>query len=664
MQKFKIKKLLIFFVVFLTITTWLFSGWPQIWQNPQIPAKIQETQAAVVFDAFSNVAAGTTNRSWIHTPVGTPRAVIVLISQNTGTTDQVTSVTYGGLALTRVGWTCDTAGEPGCVYVYFIGSGIPTGAQTVVVNVSGSSTKRAGAITLTGLGNTFMVASDTSVNADAANPTRTLNLNNNNSFVAEVFHSGQNAVGSITPFSGWTSRLEHDYGSQTAGWYTYNTVGSANVSVGWTQGNDDAAMVALAVSEISTILGDGVNPSDTTIGPNGSITDLDNFTLQTNVGTDMATAAEVILTPANAYQNIAQVDITDISNSINWCTSVTGLTSNTVTFSTCNIPVTTSLAAYKVRITPKTHANMPSPPGVSYDTRGTITSFTCTNSKLGSDNSSATITIDNASPNDATWTTITPGDGEVELNWTNPGTDFNKVLILRKAGSAISDTPTEGQEYSVPGTIGGSTIIYVNNGTTFIDTGLTNNTNYYYKIFAYDNYMNYAVGIGAGSYVPRTTTPATWLADPDTPVSGFGKDTVIRLRVQITNSGSEALSYNYGLEYAQKNGGTCGDDESFVVIPVTPTTEHFIITTSSYVADGALTTPRLPLPGHTFDSGKIIADPSESSGSFNLGFERYTEFEFVIKSTTSASGWYCFRTTNAGIALDEYAVYPELEIIP
>ena len=44
--------------------------------------------------------------------------------------------------------------------------------------------------------------------------------------------------------------------------------------------------------------------------------------------------------------------------------------------------------------------------------------------------------------------------------------------------------------------------------------------------------------------------------------------------------------------------------------------------------------------------------------------EKYTEFEFVIKSTASASGWYCFRTTNAGTALDEYAVYPELQIIP
>ena len=41
-----ISKILKYFLVFVLITGWIFSGWPQIWQNPPFPPKIQEAQAA------------------------------------------------------------------------------------------------------------------------------------------------------------------------------------------------------------------------------------------------------------------------------------------------------------------------------------------------------------------------------------------------------------------------------------------------------------------------------------------------------------------------------------------------------------------------------------------------------------------------------------------
>lgn len=36
-----------FFVIFLIIFAWIFSGWPRIWQNPPIPPEVQEAQTAV-----------------------------------------------------------------------------------------------------------------------------------------------------------------------------------------------------------------------------------------------------------------------------------------------------------------------------------------------------------------------------------------------------------------------------------------------------------------------------------------------------------------------------------------------------------------------------------------------------------------------------------------
>jgi len=493
------KKFIKITIIFLIITSWIFSGWPRIWQNPPIPPKIKEVKATVGFDAFSSGAAGTGNLSWTHTPAGTPKAVIVLIAQNVGTTNEISNVTYGSLSLTKVaGPVCDTSGEPGCVYAYFGGSSIPTGNQTVTVNVSGSSTKRAGSITLTGSGSTYVVTYDASITSDAKNPTITLNLNNQTSFVAEVFHSGQNDPANITPFSGWTARLEHDYGSQTAGWYTYDTVNSTNVSAGWTQNSEDAAMIALAVSEITTTLGNGTDPSNSTNGP-GTTNYLDQFSFVTNSGTDTVTGLTVTTANTSAIASI-KICSNDDNCATQYFNTVTSPSGDNWNFSGgTSIPVTTTTSYYRVVFTAKDHSSLAEG---TYAVTGYVSAFTCSNNQAGSDSAGTTITIDNAPPSNATWGTITPGDQQIALNWSNPGSDFYKVLILRKAGSSITDAPTDGTEYSVPGTIGNSTIIYVNNGTSFTDTGLTNGTDYYYKIFAYDQYKNYASGSGTGPHQP------------------------------------------------------------------------------------------------------------------------------------------------------------------
>lgn len=171
--------------------------------------------------------------------------------------------------------------------------------------------------------------------------------------------------------------------------------------------------------------------------------------------------------------------------------------------------------------------------------------------------------------------------------------------------------------------------------------------------------------------IPGTTTlqvpvvpPATWKADEDTTATATTTE-IFRLRIGVGNSGSEASNYDYLLEYATKSEPICGDDETFYAVPITAITEPLEMATSSYVANGDPTTnaTKLSTPiGYTFISGKIIADPSNSSGSFNLGTNQYTHFEFVL--TANTTGTYCFRLTNAGTPLDDYPVYPELQIVP
>lgn len=208
---------------------------------------------AVAFDAVSNVAAGTGNLSWTHTPVGTPRGVRVDIVENGGT-NGVDSVTYGGVSMELVAVNAKTSGEAGTVITYFLGKGIPTGAQTVSVTVNDAVSKRAVATTVTAASDTCWISTDFSIASDSAtNPSSTLSLLGKTCFVSLALHSGQGAATGITPLTGWTSRLEHDFGAQMGGWYTYNTIASSDVACGWTQTADDAVMIAAAITEAPAI---------------------------------------------------------------------------------------------------------------------------------------------------------------------------------------------------------------------------------------------------------------------------------------------------------------------------------------------------------------------------------------------------------------------------
>lgn len=164
---------------------------------------------------------------------------------------------------------------------------------------------------------------------------------------------------------------------------------------------------------------------------------------------------------------------------------------------------------------------------------------------------------------------------------------------------------------------------------------------------------------------PPVVPPATWKADENTSIVDVNKNENIRLRFQMANTGSEATDYDYLLEYAGKIGAICGDDEAFITLPVIASIEHFEMTDSIYFLNGDSTTPRLSMPeAHNFITGRMVEDPSNSSGNVTLPYENYTEIEFVFQANdnTTDGGSYCFRLTKSGTILDDYSVYPELQI--
>lgn len=190
----------------------------------------------IAFDAKSNSTAGTGDLSWTHTPVGTPKGVLVFIVANGTLSDQVTAVTYGGVAMTEV------AGSPAAfdstvdsvVYGYFLGSGIPIVAQTVAVSASGA-TKIAACMTVTADGNTAVV--DTTHVTDSGAPSGTLTLGSVTSWCALAGQCDASAASNVSPLSSWTSVLEHDFGSECAVFYRYDTIAATDVTIGWTDGS-------------------------------------------------------------------------------------------------------------------------------------------------------------------------------------------------------------------------------------------------------------------------------------------------------------------------------------------------------------------------------------------------------------------------------------------
>lgn len=209
---------------------------------------------AIAFDAVSTQAVDT-GGSWTHSPVGIPKGVIVQIIQN-NTTDNVTSVTYGGVGLTRItGATVvhTNGAEDGVVYTYFLGSGVPTGGKTVSVTVTGSDAKQAVCCTVTASTDTAVDGYGTLDSGSVDDPSVFVPTTHETILFAGL-HSGINSPVNIAPGANYT---ELDEGSLVANvCYSFiRRTGTAGASldgilVDWsTNTADEAGIGAVAIRE-------------------------------------------------------------------------------------------------------------------------------------------------------------------------------------------------------------------------------------------------------------------------------------------------------------------------------------------------------------------------------------------------------------------------------
>lgn len=215
---------------------------------------------AVAHSAASESHTGATGSasqaafSWTHTQTGTPQGVVVFVSTYASVTSLVTSVTYGGVALTRLtgGAAQDAAGELGRLDTFFLGSGLGTGNQTITVNRTNNATVMyAAAATVTAGANTavpeqtiVLLQGDGTLAAQTVNDTSP----GQNSVRYAGCYSGLNAP----PTAGTGSTLLNsiDIGNYGSALVRETTAGQGARSIGFTGATDDRAAVHLAIREL------------------------------------------------------------------------------------------------------------------------------------------------------------------------------------------------------------------------------------------------------------------------------------------------------------------------------------------------------------------------------------------------------------------------------
>ena len=169
-------------------------------------------------------------------------------------------------------------------------------------------------------------------------------------------------------------------------------------------------------------------------------------------------------------------------------------------------------------------------------------------------------------------------------------------------------------------------------------------------------------------HIEYGAVPAVSLAAAeDTKLFGFDKNTVKRVRFEISNEGvSTSGPVTYQLQFAET--ATCSAGTYTTV--ATDGSSHWQVTDSAFITDGEATSnisPGLTDEATTFVSGEL-KDAGNTTGSITLNRDEFTEIEFSVLATNFATDGadYCFRLYDAtnNQVLQTYSIYAEVQLAP
>lgn len=194
----------------------------------------------------------------------------------------------------------------------------------------------------------------------------------------------------------------------------------------------------------------------------------------------------------------------------------------------------------------------------------------------------------------------TPGSTQVDVSWTNPATCFDEILVVATVGSVTATPSGDGSAYTANSVYGSGTdlgggeyAVYKGTGTSVTVTGLTDGTNYCFKVFT-----RKGTDWSSGTEVCAT---------PNTPTTLTKGDFAI-LAVNSNRSGC---------------GGGSGEDEiSFVCFKDITATTTIEFTDNGYqrlnanqwgTSEGTIQMTRT---GSTIAAGTVITFRATNSGTY------------------------------------------------
>ena len=204
---------------------------------------------AVVFDAVGPSSSGggttgsttATSASWSHTCSGSNRLVVVgLAVGNVSSGSLTTTVTFGGTAMSSVGKVGSDGSTAGYVQLFSL-TNPPTGASTVAVTASASSTISGGSTSFTGANG---IGTGVTAFGSSASATVAVTGTTSGNMIADVCCCGS-AVSSSTHTSRWIKNTNTDSGAGNGAGSTAAAGGS--VTMGYTVSNDFWGIVAVEI---------------------------------------------------------------------------------------------------------------------------------------------------------------------------------------------------------------------------------------------------------------------------------------------------------------------------------------------------------------------------------------------------------------------------------
>lgn len=259
---------------------------------------------------------------------------------------------------------------------------------------------------------------------------------------------------------------------------------------------------------------------------------------------------------------------------------------------------------------------------------------------------------DTVAPVNVSSATGSSATSTVTLNWNNPtDADFEGILVLQGT-SNLSGTPAERTNYALSDTIGNGTVVYLGTGTTLTQTGLSANTNYFFKIYSYDIFKNYATGESlhlktniasdtTSPTAPQIITPVfatqtkvdlTWLSSND-PTSSTG-ETVSGMKGYKIYRDSVEIKITTGTGTAFTDTGvTAGNTYTYQIFAHDNANNSSAGSTSVDVTTPLnvdITSPNAPTLSTTVESTSSIkltwtasSDPTSSTGETVSGISGY-----------------------------------------